>query len=123
MTSDGGVAASIDATYATIQRGKQADPLRAAIARDCPHRLDDYDRHRARFDAEPTVAFRVHWWAEHHISADPALEQQIGRLYRQAADSSTRDDVLRLTGEASRLWGDIQQQVIKEMDLNPKETS
>ncbi|MFD8577360.1 hypothetical protein ACFV1H_18755 [Streptomyces virginiae] len=96
-----------------------ADELRAAIARDCPHRLDDYDRHQAAARArgwEPTYAARVHWWTEHHISADPALEEQYYGLYEQAAGSDTRDEALRLIGEASRIWGDVQQQVIKEME-------
>ncbi|MER6488776.1 hypothetical protein ABT264_35170 [Streptomyces virginiae] len=104
-----------------------ADELRAAIARDCPHRLDDYDDHRAAALARgwgQTYATRIHWWTEHHISADPNLEERYYGLYEQAAGSDTRDEALRCIEEASRIWGDVQQQVIKEMDVGvrpPKE--
>ncbi|MER7734125.1 hypothetical protein ABTX80_24860 [Streptomyces erythrochromogenes] len=94
-----------------------ADALRAAIAADCPHRLNDYDRHRqaARFPGEPTHAFRVLWWTEHHISADPALAAQIDGLYRQAQDSATREEALGIFAQVNEIRDAVQQQVIKEM--------
>jgi hypothetical protein len=67
------------------------DALRAAIAADCPHRLDDYDRHLAGFDTRGWIvgpAFIQLWRIEHAISSQPAVEGELDRLYRQAEDSA-----------------------------------
>lgn len=76
------------------------DQLRAAIERDCPHRLDDYDRHLA--GREPTPAF-IQLWREEHAASRPDVEAELDRLYRQAADGRDRDEVMRLLEQASQI--------------------
>ncbi|MFJ3878030.1 hypothetical protein ACIPW5_11280 [Streptomyces sp. NPDC090077] len=61
------------------------DPLRDAIARDCPHRLADYDGHLA--GRQPTPAVTRLWRIEHAISRDPALETWFDEQYRAAQDT------------------------------------
>lgn len=90
------------------------DPLRDAIARDCPHRLDDYDRHLA--GRQPTHAFRVLWAIEHRISSQPRLEARIDGLYRRSQRTRSIRRARRLIGKAGRIRHDIKQQVIKEME-------
>lgn len=77
-----------------------ADELRAAIARDCPHRLPDYDRHLAGH--QPTEAFIRLWRIEHAISST-GLEARIRDLYRQAQDSRDITEGRALLAEASRI--------------------
>ena len=61
-----------------------ADELRAAITRDCPHRLVDFDGHLAGRPA--TDAFIRLWRIEHAISSRPAIEAELGRLHGLAED-------------------------------------
>ncbi len=81
-----------------------ADPLRAAIAADCPHRLPDYDRHLAAI-GQPTVAFLRLWQTEHAISRQPAVEPQLHNLEQQAAAGA--EDGRRLLAEYSRIRHEI----------------
>jgi hypothetical protein len=89
------------------------DPLRDAIARDCPHRLVDHDTHLG--GRQPTYAARVLWWTEHHISRDAAIEQQLDELHRRAADIDSRQAARSYLDEASRIRHQIKRQVIKEL--------
>lgn len=82
-----------------------ADELRAAIAADCPHRLDDYDGHLA--GRQPTAAFVRLWRIEHAISSRPDVEQQLDQLYRQAEDSADYAEVKALLEQASRIRHEI----------------
>ncbi|GAA3384420.1 hypothetical protein [Streptomyces racemochromogenes] len=87
-----------------------ADELRAAIARDCPHRLVDYDAHLANFARHGwpiTKAFCEFWRQEHAISSQPRVEARIDRLYRRAQKSRYRWQVRRLTAKASRIRHEI----------------
>lgn len=81
------------------------DQLRAAIDRDCPHRLPDYDGHLN--GRTPTPAFIRLWRIEHAISSQPAIEAQLDSLYRQAADSTDHTTAKRLLEQASQLRRDI----------------
>ncbi|KOU50549.1 hypothetical protein ADK55_18575 [Streptomyces sp. WM4235] len=84
--------------------------LRAAIARDCPHRLDDYDRHAAAFEARGWplgLAFAEFWRQEHAISSRPRVEERIDRLYRAAQRSRFVWRARRLMTKASRIRGKI----------------
>ncbi|MCX4801749.1 hypothetical protein OG594_08805 [Streptomyces sp. NBC_01214] len=81
------------------------DELRAAIAADCPHRLDDFDGHLA--DRAPTEAFVRLWRIEHAISSRPAVEQQIADLYEQIQTTDTREQAMPLFEEISRIRHEI----------------
>lgn len=83
------------------------DPLRDAIARDCPHRLVDYDQHLA--GRQSTAAFIQLWREEHAISSHAAVEARLDRLYRQAqttSDYATAKDYLE---QASRIRHEIRE--------------
>lgn len=77
------------------------DSLRSAIARDCPHRLIDYDRHQAAI-GQSTPASEWLWRIEHAISSQPDLEAQLTAL-EQLAQESDRDDSAALLEQVSRL--------------------
>lgn len=82
------------------------DQLRAAIARDCPHRLVDYDRHTARFKVRGWrfgPALVAYWRIEHAISSQPNVERQLDHLYRQAQDGSDYAQVKGYLEQASRI--------------------
>lgn len=78
------------------------DQLRAAIARDCPHRLPDYDGHLAAID-QATPAFIRLWRIEHAISSQPAVEQQVTDLYEQIQNTDTKAEAGPLFEEISRI--------------------
>lgn len=90
-----------------------AAQLRAAIARDCPHRLPDYDRHLA--GREPTAAFLVLWHVEWRISSSRWLEWRLDRLHRAAARSRTRRQAIRRLKKASQIRARVRTRAIKEM--------
>lgn len=75
--------------------------LRAVIAADCPHRLDDYDRHLN--GRQPTAAFIRLWRIEHAISSRPRIERRIARLYRRAQKTRSVRRFRRLIAKASRI--------------------
>ncbi|KIF02222.1 hypothetical protein PL81_31125 [Streptomyces sp. RSD-27] len=77
------------------------DELRAAIARDCPHRLVDYDQHVGL--QMPTEAVTRLWRIEHAISSRPWIEQQLDALYRRAEASDDYDEIKACLAEASRI--------------------
>lgn len=82
------------------------DALRAAIARDCPHRLVDFDAHLAAFAARGwTVgpAFTELWRQEHAISSRPDAEAQLDQLYRQAQVSADYPTAKSYLEQASQL--------------------
>lgn len=89
-----------------------AAELRAAIARDCPHRLPDYDRHLAGH--EPTAAFLVLWHVEWRLSSGP-LEEQIHNLYARAQASETREEARRYFEQVSRIRRQVRDEVLEEM--------
>ncbi|MFI5831040.1 hypothetical protein ACIA6C_27965 [Streptomyces sp. NPDC051578] len=89
-----------------------ADPLRDAIAADCPHRLDDYDQHLA--GRQLTPAFQILWRMEHRISSSD-LEQKINDLYRRAEASLTREEARSYFEQVSQIRNQVKQEVIKEM--------
>lgn len=78
-----------------------ADELRAAIARDCPHRLVDYDGHLAGRPATPAVLEL--WRREHAISSRPEIEAELDRLYRRAQESDDYAEVKACLEQASRI--------------------
>ncbi len=87
-----------------------ADDLRAAIARDCPHRLADYDRHvaSAKTRGWPLApAFVELWRREHAISSRPRIEARIDRLYRRAQKTRHGWRAKRLIAKASRIRHEI----------------
>ncbi|GAA3267986.1 hypothetical protein [Streptomyces lavendulae] len=88
-----------------------ADELRAAIAADCPHRLIDFDRHLAAIPA-PTAAFIRLWRIEHAISSQPAIEAELDRLDRLAADSSDYATAKDYLEQASRIRHEIAEGLI-----------
>ncbi|MCY0917001.1 hypothetical protein OS965_02270 [Streptomyces sp. H27-G5] len=84
--------------------------LRAAIARDCPHILDDYDAHRAAFEArgwQLGPAFIELWRREHAVSSRPRVEERIDRLYRAAQRSRFVWRARRLIAKAARIRHEI----------------
>ncbi|WP_405941589.1 hypothetical protein [Streptomyces sp. NBC_00207] len=94
--------------------------LRAAIVRDCPHRLDDYDRHTARFKVRGWrfgPALIAYWRIEHAISSQPDVEAELGRLYGLAEDSPDYAGAKDYLAQVSR----IRHQISATLDP-PKET-
>lgn len=86
------------------------DELRAAIARDCPHRLDDYDRHAALFEARRWSfgsAVLAYWQREHAISSRPDIEERIDSLYRQAQDCDDYAIAKSYLDQAARIRHEI----------------
>ncbi|MCY0959948.1 hypothetical protein [Streptomyces sp. H27-H5] len=86
------------------------DDLRAAIARDCPHRLDDYDAHRGVFEARGWrlgPAFIELWRREHAIGSRPRVEERIDRLYQSAQNSRFAWRSRRLLAKAARIRHEI----------------
>lgn len=81
--------------------------LRAAIAADCPHRLGDYDQHRA--GRQPTAGFIQLWREEHAISSRPRIERRIDRLYRRAQKTRSVWRSRRLIAKASRIRHNIRE--------------
>lgn len=82
-----------------------AEEIRAAIARDCPHRLPDYDAHLA--GRQPTTAFLELWRREHAISSRPDVEAELDRLYRRAQDSADYNEAKSCLAAASRIRAEI----------------
>ncbi|MFF1341100.1 hypothetical protein ACFVYT_24805 [Streptomyces sp. NPDC058290] len=78
------------------------DALRAAIAADCPHRLDDYDWHRDAFGPNED-AFLALMRTEYAISRNPTLEARINDLHAQAEQAETRAEVIACFQEISRI--------------------
>lgn len=89
------------------------DQLRAAIAADCPHRLDDYDRHLD--GRQPTRAFLVLWHEEHAISSDPKLEARHDRLYQAAVATDSLARAKACLEAARRIRARVRDDVVKEM--------
>lgn len=86
------------------------DELRAAIAADCPHRLDDHDDHLADI-SQPTPAFIQLWREEHAVSSRPDLEQHLADLYAQAQDSSDYAIAKQRLEQASRIRHNIREEL------------
>jgi hypothetical protein len=78
------------------------DALRAAIAADCPHRLDDYDRHRAALGNNDAALLAL-MLPEYAISRDPALKARTAELYAQAEDAASHAETMARFEEISRI--------------------
>lgn len=83
--------------------------LRAAIAADCPHRLDDHDRHLN--GRQPTAAFVWLWRIEHAISSQPDVEAQLDRLYRRVENSADYTEIKSLLEQASSIRYQIREEL------------
>lgn len=94
------------------------DELRAAITRDCPHRLDDYDRHRAAAGRNLT-AFLALWRTEYAVSSQPDVEARIDRLYAQAVDSDSRDAAMAVFVEVNRIREQAVQAIGMAQEVTP----
>ncbi|MEU9415200.1 hypothetical protein [Streptomyces sp. NPDC048272] len=93
-----------------MTRPPTPDALRAAIAADCPHRLDDFDRHAAAFEArgwQIGPAFIELWRREHAVSSRPRVEKRIDRLYRAAQKTRSSQRARRLIAKAARIRHEI----------------
>lgn len=77
------------------------DQLRARIAADCPHRLDDYLAHLA--GREPTPGVIRLWREEHAVSSRPDIEAELDWLYRQAADGDDYAEIKECLKRASHI--------------------
>lgn len=94
------------------------DELRAAIAADCPHRLDDYDRHRAAAGRNEG-AFLALWRTEYAVSSQPDVEARIDQLYAQAVDSDLRDEAMAIFAEINQIREQAVQAIGMAQEVTP----